>query len=272
MVAGSPLAYRAGQLETIMDVTIITGASSGLGAVFARKLAAQRHNLVLVARRKDRLEALAAELSKSHGVSVVVEVADLSAPNTVVKLMKRLAAQKLQITCLINNAGFGTLGAFAAQDVLRQTEMINLNCTALMQLCHAVLPAMKLRKSGGILNVSSTAAFQAGPNMAVYYATKAFVLSFSEALHEEVKHEGIKVSCLCPGPTKTEFFDAATASTMKLMLFAGPAEKVVDDGLAALARNQTFTVSGLLNKILAQSGRLSPRAITRGVAMRLNKS
>ncbi len=255
-----------------MDVTLITGASSGLGAVFARKLAAQRHNLVLVARRKDRLEALATELSKAHGVTVVVEVSDLSAPDAVDKLMKRLAKNKLDVTCLINNAGFGTLGAFAAQDVSRQTEMINVNCTALMQLCHAVLPAMKLRKSGSILNVSSTAAFLAGPNMSIYHASKAFVLSFSEALHEEVKQEGIKVSCLCPGPTKTEFFDAATARTMKLMLFAGPAEKVVDDGLAALARNQTFTVSGLLNKFIIQSGRLSPRAITRSVAMRLNKS
>ena len=272
MVAQRPLAYRAVQLENIMDVTLITGASSGLGAIFAHKLAAKKDNLVLVARRKDKLDKLAAELNKAYGISVFVEVADLSAPTAVDKLMKRLSTKKLEVTCLINNAGFGGVGAFAVQDVTRQTEMINLNCAALMQLCHAVLPSMKLRKSGSILNVSSTAAFQAGPNMAVYYASKAFVLSFSEALHEEVKPGGIKVSCLCPGPTKTEFFDAAGANNVKFKLFAGAAEKVVDDGLAALARNQAFIVSGVMNKIFVQAGRLSPRFLSRAVTKRMNKS
>ena len=149
--------------------------------------------------------------------------------------------------------------------------MVNLNCTALMQLCHAVLPTMRAKKSGSILNVASAAAFQAGPNMAVYYATKAFVLSFSEALHEEMKSDGIKVSCLCPGATKTEFFSAAEATQIKLTKLASSPEKVVDDGLAALGRNQAFVVSGMMNKILVQSTRLSPRIVTRFIAKSLNR-
>ena len=255
-----------------MDVTLISGASSGLGAVFARKLAAQKHNLVLVARRKDKLDELAGELRKTQGISVIVEAADLSAPNAVGRLFKKLAEKKLEVTCLINNAGFGTSGSFAAQDISRQTEMINLNCTALMQLCHAVLPSMQKRNSGSILNVASTAAFQAGPGMAVYYASKAFVLSFSEALHDEVKAQGIKVSCLCPGPTDTDFFTAADARHSRLTKLLGSPDKVVGDGLAALQRNQAFIVSGLMNKIFAQGSRLSPRALTRGIAKQLNKS
>ena len=255
-----------------MDVTLITGASSGLGAIFARKLAAQKQNLVLVARRKDKLQELALELRKAHGVSVFVESMDLSSSNAANKLLKKLSAKKFEVTCLVNNAGFGTFGSFSSQDVLRQTEMINLNCTALMQLCHAVLPPMQKRKSGSILNVASTAAFQAGPGMAVYYASKAFVLSFSEALHDEVKAQGIKVSCLCPGPTDTDFFAVADARHSRLTKLLGSADKVVDDGLSALRRNQALIVSGLMNKIFAQGNRISPRAVTRRITRLLNKS
>lgn len=254
-----------------MDVTLITGASSGLGAIFARRLAAQKQNLVLVARRKDMMDDLASELSKANGVSVVVEAADLSAPQAVPKLMKILAAQNLEVTSLINNAGFGTVGAFVEQDLMRQTEMVNLNAVTLMQLCHVVLPGMIKRKNGSILNMASVAAFQAGPGMAVYYASKAFVLSFSEALHEEVKSQGIKVSCLCPGATKTDFFAAAKAENSRLVSMAGSAEKVVDDGLNGLRRNQAIVVSGVMNNIFAQSTRFSPRVVARRIAGQLNK-
>ena len=144
--------------------------------------------------------------------------------------------------------------------------MIDLNISALVQLCHAVLPDMKVRGAGGILNVASTAAFLAGPKMATYYASKAFVLSFSEALHDEVKVLGIKVSCLCPGPTKTEFFKAADATHINLTKIAGSPEAVVDDGLAALARNQAYVISGWQNKILGHASRISPRFITRRIA------
>ncbi len=252
-----------------MDAALITGASAGLGVVFAKRLAEQKQNLVLVARRKDKLEELAAELRKAHAITVVVAAADLSAPGAVAILMKKLAAHKISVTTLINNAGFTLHGLFADLDMARQQEMIDLNCAALVQLCHAVLPEMKTRGSGGILNVASTAAFQAGPRMAVYYATKAFILSFSEALHDEVKPWGIRVSCLCPGPTQTDIFTAAKISTIRLAKMAGKPEKVVADGLAALQRNQAFVVSGLHNKLLAQSTRFAPRAMTRWIAKSL---
>ena len=252
-----------------MDATLITGASAGLGVIFAKRLAAQKYNLVLVARRKDRLEELAAELRNAHGVEVVVQAADLAAQGAVPKLMAQLAKAKITITTLINNAGFGTLGPFADMDMAQQQEMIDLNISALVQLCHAVLPDMKTRRAGSILNVASTAAFQAGPKMAVYYASKAFVLSFSEALHDEVKALGIKVSCLCPGPTKTEFFKAADASNIGLVKLAGAPEKVVDDGLAALARNQAYVISGWSNRIFSHAARMSPRFITRRIARSL---
>ena len=252
-----------------MDAALITGSSAGLGVIFAKRLAAQKQNLVLVARRKDKLEDLAAELRKAHGVAVVVEAADLSARGAVPILMNRLAANKITITTLINNAGFTLNGLFADLDMAKQQEMMDLNCSALVQLCHAVLPDMKTRKSGGILNVASTAAFQAGPRMAIYYATKAFILSFSESLHVEVKPLGIRVSCLCPGPTQTDIFAAANISNIRLAKIAGKPEKVVDDGLAALKRNQAFIVSGLHNKVLAQSTRFVPRAMARYIASSL---
>lgn len=254
-----------------MDVTLVTGASSGLGEIFARRLAAKKQNLVLVARRGVKLNELADELRQLYGISVIVHAIDLSAHNAAIKLLTKLTAENLEVTCLINNAGFGMNGPFAKQDIARQTEMIGLNCTALMQLCHAVLPAMQKRRAGSILNVASIVAFQAGPGMAVYYASKAFVLSFSEALHEEVKTQGIKVSCLCPGPTKTEFFDVAGAGDLRLTKLAGSAEKVVDDGLAALERNQGFIISGVMNKIFAQGSRITPRALTRRIAGHLNR-
>jgi short-subunit dehydrogenase len=251
------------------DVTLITGASAGLGAEFARQLAAQGQNLLLVARRADKLDALSKELATKHGVQVFVEAADLSAPQAATKLMQAAAKRGLAVQTLVNNAGFGLKGEFATSDVSRQSDMIALNCTALTELCHAVLPAMMARKSGKILNVASTAAFQAGPLLAVYYATKAYVLSFSEALHDEVKKHGIKVSCLCPGPTQTEFATAANMGSTTLFKLAGGPDKVVADGLAALNRNQTFIVSGVRNKIFAQATRLGPRALNRWIAHRL---
>ncbi|MBG1232622.1 SDR family NAD(P)-dependent oxidoreductase [Aestuariivirga litoralis] len=249
-----------------MDVALVTGASAGLGVIFAKKLAAQKQNLVLVARRKDRLEALAKELKTAHGVEVFVETADLGEPGAAAKLMKAVAGQKLTISTLINNAGLGTLGNFAEQTPESQTNIVNVNCTSLIELSHAVLPEMIARKSGAILNVASTAAFQAGPKMSIYYASKAFVLSFSEALHDEVKKHGIHVSCLCPGPTRTEFFETAGATQIGLAKLAGSPESVVDTGLKALARNKTFVVTGLHNKIMAQGTRFAPRAVTRTIA------
>jgi uncharacterized protein len=250
-------------------VTLVTGASAGLGEGFARQLAKQQKSLVLVARRAEKLESLAVELRKIYGVKVFTETSDLSAVGAVKNLMARLKSQDLEVDCLINNAGFGLNGPFAELDGDKQANMITLNCTALTELCHAVLPAMIARKSGSILNVASTAAFQAGPFMAVYYASKAYVLSFSEALHEELLPHGIHVSALCPGATETEFFSAAGMGGSVLAKMASKPEQVVTDGLQGLKVNKAFVVSGLMNKLLAQSTRITPRFITRKIAKSL---
>lgn len=256
-----------------MNVTLITGASAGLGEGFAKALAAKKKNLLLVARREDRLAELAVQLERACDVSVKTIGADLSTPDGADKLMKEVEQRGLVVDALINNAGFGARGAFVELDLAKQREMITLNCTALMELCHRVLPGMIERKSGGILNVASTASFQPGPWMAVYYATKAFVLSFSEALHEEVKPHGVKVAAICPGATRTEFADVAGMADSELFQrFAAPMEGVVRDGLAALENNQAVKVSGVLNLMMAESIRLAPRAFARKLAGSLQQA
>lgn len=219
-----------------MPTTLITGASAGLGQGFARALAAKRQDLILTARRADQLEALAAELRARHGVQVHVFPADLADPAAPDKLIADIAAAGLTIDDLINNAGYGVQGGFADGDAPTQLGMIDLNIRALVALTHAVLPKMVARKSGGVLNIASTAAFQPGPWLAVYYATKAFVLSFSEAIHEEVKDQGVRIAALCPGPTRTEFANLAGMGDSALFnRFASDPETVVRDGLKALA-------------------------------------
>jgi short-subunit dehydrogenase len=243
-------------------VTLITGASAGLGVEFARQLSAKGHRLVLVARRKERLEALAAELGNARAVEM-----DLSQPGATALLMASIAKHGETVDLLVNNAGFGLAGRFADLDGLRQREMIDLNCGALEELAHAVLPNMIQRKAGGVLNVASTAAFQPGPGMAVYFATKAFVLSFSEALHDEVKRHGVKVSCLCPGPTRTEFRSVSGFDPKgRLGKISADAASVVRAGLIGLDRNKAVVVPGLSNKIIAQAHRLVPRAVIRRAA------
>jgi uncharacterized protein len=252
-------------------LTVITGASAGLGEGFARALATRGHPMMLVARRADRLAALAAELREAHGIAVEVVAADLAAPDGVSQLLDAIGTRTVGI--LVNNAGVGARGAFSEIDRQRQIDMIGLNCTALVALCHGVLPGMIAAKMGGILNIASTAAFQPGPWMAVYYATKAFVLSFSEALHEEVRAQGIKVAALCPGPTKTEFADVADMGDSTLFKrLASDSAAVVRDGLAALDGNQAVKVSGMMNAVMAGSIRLTPRGIARKLAGSLQKA
>ena len=248
-------------------VALITGASAGLGVDFARQLGANGQRLVLVARRMERLEALAEELGNARAVEM-----DLGEAGAADRLMADLAAHDEHVDLLVNNAGFGLTGRFAELDGKRQRQMIDLNCGALVELAHAVLPGMIERRSGAILNVASTAAFQPGPGMAVYFATKAFVLSFSEALHEEVKRHGVKVSALCPGPTATEFGDVAgfgpSSPSSKLAAASGP---VAQAGLAGLDRNQAIVIPGLMNKATAQAHRFFPRAIVRRAVGMLKK-
>jgi short-subunit dehydrogenase len=245
-------------------VALVTGASAGLGVEFARRLSERGHRLVLVARRRERLDELAKELGNARAVP-----ADLSKKDAAAKLMADIEANGETVEVLINNAGFGLIGRFAELDAKREREreMIDLNAGALADLCRAVVPAMIERKSGAILNVASTAAFQPGPKMAVYFATKAFVLSLSEALHEELKPHGIKVTCLCPGPTRTEFGEVAGFGGNSLFeRVAMNAPRVVDAGLKALDSNRAVVVTGAINKVGAASTRFAPRSVVRKIA------
>ena len=243
-------------------VTLITGASAGLGVEFARQLAGRGQRLVLVARRKDRLDALAAELGNARVAAI-----DLSEAGSTAKLMASVRKAGEHVETLINNAGFGLRGRFAELDAARQRKMIDLNVTSLTELCRAVAPGMIERKSGAILNVASTAAFQPGPNMAVYFATKAYVLSFSEALHEELKLHGIRVSALCPGPTKTEFGEVAGfGKNGSFDRLSADAASVVRAGLNGLDRKRAVVVPGWINKVGASSTRFVPRPVVRKIA------
>ena len=243
-------------------VALVTGASAGLGVEFARQLSKRGYRLVLAARRKERLDALAKELGNARAVAV-----DLSKSNAAARLMTDVEANGETVDLLVNNAGFGLIGRFAGLDAKRERQMIDLNVGALTDLCRAVAPAMIERGSGAILNVASTAAFQPGPKMAVYFATKAFVLSLSEALHEELKPHGIRVSCLCPGPTRTEFGDVAGFGGNGLFdRVAMTADKVVEIGLKGLDANRAVVVAGWLNKVGAASTRFAPRPVIRKIA------
>jgi len=243
-------------------VTLITGASAGLGVEFARQCVARGDEVILVARRKDRLNALAAELGKAQVIS-----ADLSKPKAAAELLKEIRSRRLWVRTLINNAGFGLRGRFDALPLDRQLEMIDLNIRSLTALAHAVIDDMRAHGGGSILNVASTAAFQPGPNMAVYFATKAYVLSFTEALHEEWKDRGIKVSALCPGPTRTEFGDVAGIKTLgQFDRLAMDATPVVRAGLDGLDANRAVVIPGAMNKAGAWSTRFAPRSMVRKIA------
>jgi short-subunit dehydrogenase len=245
-------------------VTLITGASAGLGAEFARQCAKRGEELVLVARRRDRLEAIAAEVGNAH-----VLPADLSEAGAPTRVIGEIVTRELGVTKLINNAGFGLVGEFACLSLPRQREMIDLNVRALTDFTYLVLPEMLERGEGALLNVASTAAFQPGPYFAVYFATKAYVLSFTEALHQELKGSGVKVSALCPGPTATEFGGVAGFKSARFNRFTADAAGVVRAGLDGLDRNQAVVVPGLINKVSAQSARLIPRAAMRRIVARL---
>ena len=243
-------------------VALITGASAGLGVEFARQLSKRGHRLVLAARRKARLDELANELANARTVAI-----DLSEKGAAQRLLADVEAAGETIELLVNNAGFGLIGRFAELDPIRLREMIDLNVGTLTDLCRAVAPGMIERGSGEILNVASTAAFQPGPKMAVYFATKAYVLSLSEALHEELKPHGIKVSCLCPGPTRTEFGEVAGFGGNGLFdRVAMDAPAVVAAGLKGLDENRAVVVPGWMNKVTAASTRFAPRPLVRKIA------
>lgn len=250
---------------------LITGASSGLGREFAKQLAHQGYNLVVVARREKLLKALLRELSE---VKVTIFVKDLTEDSAVEDLFKYLSNQYIPISLLINNAGFGDYDRFDQADIGKLQNMINLNIKVLTDLTYYFGQQMIRRQSGYILNVASTAAFQPGPMMATYFATKHYVLALSEAVAYEWKSEGVKVCALCPGPTKTEFFDHADMTNSKMMksLKIPSAEEVSRYGLESLFSGKTVAVHGFFNRLLVFVGHFSPRnSLTAMTAKALKK-
>ncbi|HEY4766172.1 MAG TPA: SDR family oxidoreductase [Candidatus Sulfotelmatobacter sp.] len=247
--------------------TLITGASGGIGYELAKLFARDHHNVVLVARSADKLTQVATEL-QAHGVTVKTIALDLATPLAPKFLFDRLQSEATPIDVLINNAGFGAYGEFATMPEEEILGQIQLNITALTELTRLFLPAMFERRSGRIMNVASTAAFQPGPLMAVYYATKAYVLSFSEAIANELRGSGVTVTCFCPGATHTGFAKHAGIENSRLFKTVGamPAEKVARQGYRALMQGRTVAISGLHNWIVAQSVRFTPRKIVTAVS------
>jgi len=255
-----------------LEHALITGASSGLGALFARELAADGWPLVLVARRGERLETLAAELRAAHGGYVLTIATDLTEPGAVRRLVADLGRRGLPIGRLINNAGDGERGAFAELSLPRELEIMRLNMEVVVELTHRLLPGMRARKKGDVLNVASLAAFQPGPLMAVYYATKAFVLAFSEALHEELKPDGIVVTALCPGPLDTALVDRSGLRDRPVYRLLGRRPlPVVQAGLRALDRGQAVVLPGALVRLTAASMRFMPPGLPRKIAHALQR-
>ncbi len=252
------------------ETVLITGASAGIGRELARLFAADGARLVLLARREERLRELAAELERQHGVSAHVAALDLADPATPERLLAWLDQESLSIDILVNNAGFGMRGPFVEGCSARQIDMLRVNVLALTRLTRLLLPSMIQRGRGGVLNVASTAAFQPGPLMAVYYATKAYVLSFSEALFAETRGTGVVVTCLCPGPTTTEFQEVAGMSGTKLVkLGAETAAAAARTGHRGLRRGRAVVISGSLNRLAAISTRVMPRSLVRRLVQAL---
>lgn len=240
--------------------TLITGASAGLGAEYARRFAALGHDLVLVARRREALERLAAELRAAHGIDVTVIALDLATPSAGADLAAATEAAGITVDVLVNNAGFGTHGDLVDADPQRLAAEIQLNCSTLVDLTARYLPAMRRRGKGSIVNIASTAGFQPVPHMAVYGATKAFVLSFSEALWAEEKPHGIRVLAVCPGATDTEFFD--TAGESAAVGKKRSADQVVERTIRELSSSKPSFVDGPANVIAARLlNRITPRRL-----------
>ncbi len=244
-------------------LALVTGASSGIGEELARQLAAQGHDLALTARSTAKLQTLADELHAKHGVVTNVFTVDFALPDAANFLVQALSNAGLRIDVLVNNAGLGLAKAFADSDPAILREMMMVNMVALTELTRLLLPSMLGERKGRILNVASTASFQPGPLMAVYYATKAYVLSLSEALSSELKGTGVTVTALCPGPVRTAFFDRAAMEDVRLihMLQIMTAEQVARIGLSAMNAGKRVAVAGFMNKLGAAMAPLTPRAI-----------
>jgi len=254
-----------------MNTTLITGASSGIGEAFARKLAKRGRNVLLVARSEDKLIALCNELGRLSGIRAQYIVMDLTESDAAVRLIEETNKRDLQIEMLVNNAGFGSMGDFAKLDLATELEIIDLNVKSLVELTHRFLAPMRERRQGTIINVASTAAFQGVPFMATYAATKAFVLSFSEAIGEENRPHGIRVLALCPGVTDTNFFAASKIDRPPMRTVQTP-EEVVSAALRGLARGKNVVISGWANWFVVEAERVVPRSVVTKVAAKALRS
>ena len=251
------------------QTALVTGASAGIGAELAKLCAADGFNLVLVARDAERLAHLASDLARAHHIQVRVLAADLSNPLAPAQVFEQL--QSTPIDILINNAGFGLRGAFAQTDWAADARLMQVNMTAPAHLTKLFLPGMLQRKQGRILNVASTAAFVPGPFMAMYYASKAFLLSFSESIANEVKDTGVTVTVLCPGPTRTEFFEHAGIGGSKLLQSrVMTAADVASEGYRAMMAGKTQVIAGVRNRWLMRGARIAPRGMLADFTRRLN--
>lgn len=254
-------------------VALVTGASAGIGRELAREFARHGHDVVLTARRRVELEQLAGELRRDYGVRVLCVDGDLGDSDFPTALHAQLAERGVQVEVLVNNAGFGLMGDFVGLDERRQLDMLQLNVVALTHLTRLFVPAMVQRGHGGVLNVASVAAFQPGPTMAVYHATKAFVVSFSRALREELRGSGVTVTVLCPGVTSTEFTSVAGVRESTLVrLTSADARGVARAGHRGLRRGRAVIVPGLLNRTVASSSRVLPQGLVTRLAARTLRS
>lgn len=245
-----------------MGQTLITGASAGIGAALAEVFAAHGHHLILVARRRETLETRAAELERKFGVKVACIPGDLADPQGPRRLFEAVTSEGLEVEHLVNNAGVGLYGKFVATDLDAELKMIQLNVTSVVELTKRFLPGMVQRRSGRILNVASTAAFVPGPWMSIYYATKAFVLSFSEAIGYELGPDGITVTTLCPGPTESEFKVRAGSERSRLFeAIVMDAPRVAREGYEGMMKGKPLVIPGLRNKLIPIAARLVPRPL-----------
>jgi len=254
------------------ELVLVTGASSGIGLELAKCFAADQSNLILVARNTAAMEALASELRREHQIEVHVITADLSLPASPPQIFDELQSRGIVVDVLVNNAGFGLHGGFADLPLARQLEIVQVNVAALVALTGLFLPGMLARERGGILNVGSVAGFLPGPNMAVYFASKAFVLSFSEALFEELRVTGVSVTNLCPGATETNFSRVARGDRPREKSAAKmSAAEVAAAGHRAFRARQCVNVPGIQNRLLVQLAKMLPRAAIRKAVGRYNK-
>jgi hypothetical protein len=255
------------------QTALVTGASSGIGLALARRLAAGGFDLVLTARSADRLEALARELAERHGARVRVIPRDLARPEAPAAIAGELASAGIDVDLLVNNAGYGSYGPFAETDLADELAMLQLNVVALTHLTKLFLKPMLARRRGRILNVASTAAFQPGPLMAVYYASKAYVLSFTEALAEELRGSGVTATALCPGPTTSGFQERAAMESSRLVSgrLMMTSEEVAEAGYRGLLAGRRIIIPGWRNRLLAQSARVTPRRVITAVVRRMQE-